>query len=163
MSASENQSSLNQAQGAGATWGPGDTKDSSEATPGMSVGSATAMGHGEHPTGDKDDRNATIAGSKVGPQNEDLEGEQMRAAGEGDIYRAQFNKTGQGEERSLTSGLDRQKAEQQSSRESVKAERRGGGSVDGGVSSLNRFIKFVSLQGFCSVGLLTPARMPLSP
>ena len=47
MSASTNQSSLNQARGAGTSWGPNDSKSSDTATPAMSVGSATAAGHGD--------------------------------------------------------------------------------------------------------------------
>ena len=52
----------------------------------------------------------------------DLEGEQMRAAGDGDIAAAQDGKHGFGEQASLTSGLDRKKAEQAE----MKDERRGG-------------------------------------
>ncbi len=42
----------------------------------------------------------------------DLEGEQMRVAGEGDIASAQDNKHGFGEQESLTAGLDRKREEQ---------------------------------------------------
>jgi len=137
MSASRDQSFLNSARGAGATFGPNDTNPSSTATPGMSVGSATAMGHGDHPRDNADDSNATLPGSKVGPQNEDLEGEQMRAAGEGDIMHAQFEKknAGWGEQDSLTSDLDRQKAEQKGAREDVQNARKAGANVDGGAGN----------------------------
>jgi len=137
MSASNDQSSLNSSRGAGTTFGPNDTNPSSTATPGTSVGSATAAGHGEHPQDNADDSNATMPGSKVGPQNEDLGGEQMRAAGEGDVMDAQFNKkdAGWGEQGSLTNDLDRQKAEQNSAREGVKAARQGGANVDGGAGN----------------------------
>ncbi len=137
MSASKDQSILNQARGAGTTWGPNDTNDSSTATPEMSVGSTTAAGHGDHPQDNADDSNVLLPGSRVGPQNEDLEGEQMRAAGEGDVMNAQLEKknAGWGEQDSLTSDLDRQKAEQQHAREGIKAERRAGGSVDGGAGN----------------------------
>lgn len=103
----------------------------------MSAGSATAAGHGAHPRDNADDSNATLSGSKVGPQNEDLDGEQMRAAGEGEVMNAQFDKknAGWGEENSLTSDLDRQKAEQKGRREDVKEARRGGGDVDGGAGN----------------------------
>ena len=47
----------------------------------------------------------------------------MRAAGEGDIYKAKFNKTGFGEQDDLASDLNRKKAEQASMREKVKEER----------------------------------------
>ncbi|KAF8849509.1 hypothetical protein BDZ45DRAFT_230105 [Acephala macrosclerotiorum] len=136
MSASQDQSSLNSARGVGTTFGPNDTKPSSAATLGTSVGSATAVGHGDHPQDNADDSNATLPGSKVGPQNEDLEAEQMRAPGEGDVMDAQFNKkdAGWGEQGSLTSGLDRQKAEQKSAREGVQAARQGQ-NVDGGAGN----------------------------
>ncbi|KUJ11389.1 uncharacterized protein LY89DRAFT_710411 [Mollisia scopiformis] len=134
---SSHQSSLNSARGAGTTFGPDDTNPSSTATPATSVGSATAAGHGDHPQDNADDSNATLPGSKVGPQDEDLEGEQMRAAGEGDVMDAQFNKkdAGWGEQGSLTSDLDRQKAEQKSAREGVQAARQGGENVDGGAGN----------------------------
>ncbi|KAI9806697.1 MAG: hypothetical protein M1825_006154 [Sarcosagium campestre] len=64
------------------------------------------------------------------PQDE-LDGEQMRAPGEGDVMRAQFRKTGQGEEKGLLSDLDRKKAEQAEARERVKADRQHGIDVDG--------------------------------
>ncbi|KAE8445920.1 hypothetical protein EG329_012699 [Mollisiaceae sp. DMI_Dod_QoI] len=137
MSASKDQSSLNSARGAGTTFGPNDTDPSSAATPEMSVGSTTAAGHGQHPQDNADDSNATMPGSKIGPQNEDLGGEQMRAAGEGDVMDAQFNKkdAGWGEQGSLTSDIDRQKAEQQKAREGIQAARQGGANVDGGAGN----------------------------
>jgi hypothetical protein len=78
-----------------------------------------------------------MPGYRVGPQNEDLEGEQMRAPGEGDIMNAQFDKknAGWGEQGSLTSDLDRQKAEQQGAREEVKAARSQGTNVDEGAGN----------------------------
>lgn len=57
------------------------------------------------------------------------EGEQMRAAGDGDIAVAQEGKHGFGEQTSLTSDLDRKKAEQAE----IKDERRGGAGGGGGV------------------------------
>ena len=137
MSASQNQSGLNEARGAGTTFGPNDTNPSSTATPGISVGSATAAGHGQHPRDLGDDSNATLSGSKVGPQNEDLEGEQMRASGEGEVMNAQFNKknAGWGEQGSMASDLDRQKAEQKDAREGIKAARQQGANVDGGAGN----------------------------
>ncbi|THV49040.1 hypothetical protein BGAL_0214g00090 [Botrytis galanthina] len=133
MSASQNQSSLNSTP-AGTTFGPNSGAPSSTATPGMSVGSATAMGHGDHPKDNADDSNAKLSSSKVGPQQEDLEGEQMRAAGEGDVMAAQLDKknAGWGEEGSYTSDLDRQKAEQKEAREKIKSQREQGIDVDGG-------------------------------
>jgi len=134
MSAISDQSALNKAPpGAGTTLGP-DSNSSSKGTPAMSVGSATAAGHGQHPNDKADDSNAALPGSKVGPQNEDLQGEQMRAPGEGEVMDAQFNKkdAGWGEQDSLTSDLDRKRAEQQGARQEIKAERRGGQNIDGG-------------------------------
>jgi len=137
MSASQNQSSLNTSRGAGTTYGPNDTNPSSEATPGMSVGSATAAGHGQHPQDNADDSNTWLPGSKVGPQNEDLEGEQMRAAGEGDVMQSQLDKknAGWGEQESLTNDLDRKKAEQARAREETQTKREMGTNVDGGAGN----------------------------
>jgi hypothetical protein len=134
MSASKDQSSLNEARGAGTSFGPNDTNSSDSATPAMSVGSATAAGHGDHPKGDKDDSNATMPGTKVGPQNEDLDGEQMAVLAEGKVMDAQFDKknAGWGEQDGLMSNLDRQKEEQKEAREKVKAQRASGADVDGG-------------------------------
>ena len=56
------------------------------------------------------------------------EGEQMRAAGDGDIAKAQETKGGFGEQDDLASGLDRKKQEQQE----VKEQRHGGSSGSGG-------------------------------
>ncbi|ESZ91759.1 hypothetical protein SBOR_7866 [Sclerotinia borealis F-4128] len=132
-SASQNQSSLNSTP-VGTTFGPNSGVPSSTATPGMSVGSATAMGHGDHPKDNADDSNVKLPNSKVGPQQEDLDGEQMRAAGEGEVMAAQFDKknAGWGEEGSYTSDLDRQKAEQKEAREKIKNQREKGVDVDGG-------------------------------
>lgn len=137
MSASNNQSSLNEARGAGTTFGPNDTTDSSKATPGYSVGSATAMGHGDHPNDHADDSNATLPNSRIGPQKEDLDGEQMAAPGEGDVMQAQFDKknAGWGEQDSMTGDLDRMKAEQKGAREEVKDARKQGQGVDGGAGN----------------------------
>lgn len=134
MSASDNQSSLNQARGAGTTFGPNDGAPESSATPSMSVGMATAAGHGDHPNDHADDSKTTMPSSKMGPPKEDLDGEQMRAPGEGDIMHAQLDKknAGWGEEGSYTSDLDRMKAEQKGAREEIKEARAGGANVDGG-------------------------------
>ena len=135
MSASQNQSDLNSARGAGTTLGPGDQYPSSKATPASTVGSTTAYGRGQHPDDHSDgrDSNATLPGSKVGPQNEDLNGEQMAAPGEGKVMDAQLNKNnaGWGEQNSLTSDLDRKKVEQREAREEIKADRKQGVDVDG--------------------------------
>jgi len=135
MAASQNQSSLNSARGAGTSFGPND--DTSSATPAMSVGSATAAGHGQHPRDNADDSNAQLPNSRIGPQQEDLDGEQMRAPGEGEVMQAQFDKknAGWGEEGSYTSDLDRQKAEQKGRREDIKAARSEGANIDGGAGN----------------------------
>ena len=52
----------------------------------------------------------------------------MRAPGEGDVYKAQFNKSGFGEQNDLASGLDAKKQEQAGRREEVQKER--GSDVD---------------------------------
>jgi len=57
----------------------------------------------------------------------------MRAAGEGDVMNAQFEKknAGWGEEASMTSGLDKKKSEQEQKREEIKSQRETGMDVDG--------------------------------
>ncbi|KAL8816670.1 MAG: hypothetical protein Q9223_004360 [Gallowayella weberi] len=73
--------------------------------------------HGEGPTpsslgyGARD--SSGDAGESKGEPVSSLEGEQMRAPGEGDIRTAQDNKHGFGEQADLASGLDRKKEEQQ--------------------------------------------------
>ena len=62
---------------------------------------------------------------------DDLDGEQMRAPGEGEVMAAQWNKTGMGEQKSLTSDLDRMKAEQSGQRSEVQQSRREDVDVDG--------------------------------
>lgn len=63
----------------------------------------------------------------MGGSVSDQDGEQMRAAGDGDIAVAQEGKHGFGEQTSLTSDLDRKKAEQAE----IKDGRRGGGGGEG--------------------------------
>ena len=63
----------------------------------------------------------------------DVEGEQMRAPGEGDVYRAQLDKTGFGEQEDLASDLDRKKAEQAPMREEVESQRDRGVDVGGAI------------------------------
>jgi hypothetical protein len=90
------------------------------------------MGHGDHPTDNADESNVSLPKSKVGPQQEDLDGEQMRAPGEGEVMNSQFDKknAGWGEQDSMTSDLDRQKAEQKGAREQVKQDRQDGTNAD---------------------------------
>jgi hypothetical protein len=91
MSASQDQSSLNSSSAAGAHF-DSSSNSSAEGTPFQSAASATAAGHGDHPQDNADESNVIMPGSKVGPQQENLEGEQMRMAGEGQVMDAQFNK-----------------------------------------------------------------------
>lgn len=48
----------------------------------------------------------------------------MRGPGEGDVYKAQFSKSGFGEQEDLAAGLDRKKAEQSERRGEAKEQRR---------------------------------------
>ena len=54
---------------------------------------------------------------------DELDGEQMRAPGEGEVMRAQAHRTGTAEEPSLTDNLDRKKEEQQGRREQMQQQR----------------------------------------
>lgn len=89
------------------------------------------------PKDNTDDSNASLPNTRIGPQNEDLNGEQMRAPGEGEVFRAQLDKknAGWGEQDSMTEDLDRMKAEQKSAREEVKEDRKQGANVDGGAGN----------------------------
>ncbi|CAD6575846.1 MAG: hypothetical protein ASARMPREDX12_007597 [Alectoria sarmentosa] len=69
------------------------------------------------------------AGESMGGPVSNQEGEQMSAAGDGDIAVAQERKHGFGEQTSLTSDLDRKKAEQAE----IKDGRSNGGGGGGGV------------------------------
>ena len=71
---------------------------------------------------------SSLGQGSSGPQQDnpnvpdaDLDGEQMRAPGEGEIYKAQFGKTGTAEEKQIGSDLDKKKAEQQEKRDAIKA------------------------------------------
>ncbi|MCJ1477027.1 hypothetical protein MMC13_005698 [Lambiella insularis] len=78
---------------------------------------ASSLGAGVRTTsGDK--------GESIGPGASDLEGEQMRAPGEGDVYRSQSEKSGFGEQEDLASDLDRKKEEQSQKREEIKESRK---------------------------------------
>ncbi|MCJ1306744.1 hypothetical protein MMC25_000387 [Agyrium rufum] len=94
--------------------------------PSQHDGNATAssLGYGARDSsGDK--------GESLGPGASNVEGEQMRAAGDGDIYRAQFNKHGFGEQESLTAGLDDKKQEQEGLRQEKKEQRKNDVDVGG--------------------------------
>jgi hypothetical protein len=136
MSASHSQSSYSCTKEAGTTFRSNRTRPSSTATA-FTEGSATAAGHGDHPRDNVDDSKVTMPRTRVGPQNEDLEGVKMAPPGDGKVMDAQFSKknAGWGEEGSLTSHLERQKAEQQDAREQIRSERMSGTNVDGGAGS----------------------------
>ncbi|KAL6720815.1 hypothetical protein ACLMJK_002740 [Lecanora helva] len=70
------------------------------------------------------------AGDSMGPPVSNTEGEQMRAAGDGDIAAAQDKKHGFGEQSDLASELDRKKAEQARMKEPRGYGGGGGGDVD---------------------------------
>ena len=120
-------------RGAGTTFGPNDVQPSSTATAGLSEGSATAAGHGDHPRDNSDDSNVIMPRVRIGPQAGDLDGEKLAPAGNGRVMAAQLDKqhAGWGEEKSLTRKLERQKAEQQEAREQIRNERMSGTNVDG--------------------------------
>ena len=71
----------------------------------------------------------------MGPGASDLDGEQMRAPGEGDIYKQQFNKSGFGEQEDLAGDLDRKKAEQAGAREEKKSQRKDAVDVGGALGN----------------------------
>lgn len=88
------------------TRGPGDQGDIEPKPPAMAAGSS-------HPDRAED----------VEPADE-LDGEQTRPPGEGEVMQAQAHKTGTGEEKSLTADLDRKKEEQKERREQIKEQRK---------------------------------------
>jgi len=63
-------------------------------------------------------------GENVGPGASNLDGEQMRAPGEGDVYKKQFSKSGFGEQEDLAGDLDRKKAEQADARAEIESHRK---------------------------------------
>ncbi|MCJ1287961.1 hypothetical protein MMC26_007314 [Xylographa opegraphella] len=105
--------------------GPGDipipSTHDSEATPSsLGIGARDA-------SGDK--------GEEIGPAASNLDGEQMRATGEGDVYKQQFSKSGFGEQDDLAGDLDRKKAEQASARAEVKSQRKDDVDVGGALGN----------------------------
>ncbi|KAI9819619.1 MAG: hypothetical protein M1827_007069 [Pycnora praestabilis] len=91
---------------------------------GIEDATPSALGAGGHGEEDRPQR-------EVGTTDSELEGEQMRAPGEGEIMAMQGKKTGMGEQKSLTSDLDRKKEEQAPERERIMGERKQGVDVDG--------------------------------
>lgn len=131
MPASQDQSMLSSTRGSGTTFNA-DSNSDAKSTSYNSAGSATAAGHGPHP--DDHSKNDQMPAPNIGPSSDNLDGEQMTVLAEGAVMDAQKNKknAGWGEQDSLTSDLDRKKAEQQGAREEIQAERQGGYNVDGG-------------------------------
>lgn len=78
----------------------------------------------------------------MGEPASDLDGEQMRAPGEGDIASAQDSKHGFGEQGDLASDLDRKKDEQATIKE-ARGSDQGGGGVDVGAAIGGRDKGFV--------------------
>lgn len=109
---------------------PGDLRDSITGNEGGQGGeggyksNTGSLGYGatgsEARKGDQD--------NKYGGAVSNTEGEQMRAAGDGDIAKAQETKGGFGEQEDLASGLDRKKEEQRQ----IKEGRHGGSSGNSG-------------------------------
>ena len=109
---------------------PGDLRDSVTGNEGGQGGeggfqsNTGSLGYGatgsEARKGDRD--------FKYGGEVSNTEGEQMRAAGDGEIAKAQETKTGFGEQGDLASDLDRKKEEQQE----IKESRNGGGNRNRG-------------------------------
>ncbi|KAI9676567.1 MAG: hypothetical protein M1817_000726 [Caeruleum heppii] len=112
---------------------PSETKPSSQQSP-FNTSVAT---RGPHDQPDAQPTPSSLGAGSTKPDNpnvpdaDDLDGEQMRATGEGEIMEKQWNKTGMGEQGSLTSDLDRQKEEQRGKREAVMQSRSEGVDVDG--------------------------------
>ena len=71
--------------------------------------------------------------ARYGAPVSNTEGEQMRAAGDGDIAKAQERKTGFGEQADLVGGLDRKMEEQRGVKERRYGDADGGGDSGGGV------------------------------
>ena len=72
----------------------------------------------------------TVGHSQMGGPVSNQEGEQMRAAGDGDIAKAQDQKHGFGEQSDLASGLDKKKEEQARIKEARGYDGGGGSGVD---------------------------------
>jgi len=73
-------------------------------------------------------------GGTFGTPNTDAD--QMRAAGEGEIAKAQYNKMGFGEQHDLASDLDRKMAEQAGAREKIKEQRKAGVDIGGALGGI---------------------------
>ncbi|KZF23708.1 hypothetical protein L228DRAFT_238237 [Xylona heveae TC161] len=83
--------------------------------------------------GQKNDNVSIPPGIGLGQDDpiDPLEGEKMHTYGEGEVRAAQDHKTGTGAEKSLTSDLDRKKAEQEPRRHEIQAQRAAGLDIDG--------------------------------
>ena len=87
--------------------------------------------------GTEPEPSALAAGSRREPiakeaePADELDGEQMRPPGEGEVMRAQAHQTGTGEEPSLTEDLDRKKEEQRGRREQIQQQRHAADDIGG--------------------------------
>ncbi|KFY86898.1 hypothetical protein V500_07318 [Pseudogymnoascus sp. VKM F-4518 (FW-2643)] len=133
MTASQQTAYLNAIHGTATTLGPS-TNANQPGTSAGTVGSTTACGHGDHPHDHANDTGLVLPTCRIGPQQEDLDGEQMADPGEGKVMDEQLEKKHAGwvGEDSLTAELDRKKREQAAKRERFEEERRRGRDVDGG-------------------------------
>ncbi|KFY52819.1 hypothetical protein V497_08439 [Pseudogymnoascus sp. VKM F-4516 (FW-969)] len=133
MAAPQQSTYLNAIHGTSTTLGPS-TNANQPGTSANTVGSTTASGHGSHPHDHANDSGLTLPTRRYGPQQDDLEGNQMADRGEGAVMDAQLGKKGAGwgSEDSLTGEMERKKEEQRGERERFEEDRRRGRDVDGG-------------------------------
>lgn len=133
MTASQQDAYLDAMHGTSKTLGPYSNANQ-EGTSANTMGSTTAAGHGDHPKDHPYDPNLHLPSRRYGPQQEDLDGEQMADPGEGRVMDSQLDKkhAGWGAEDSLTEGLERKKSEQAKRRAEFEEGRKRGYDVDGG-------------------------------
>ncbi|KAI2637246.1 hypothetical protein GGS26DRAFT_547963 [Hypomontagnella submonticulosa] len=123
---SEERSARHHAQGK-----PVDERVPSSQSSGIRDAVPSSLGYGIHGAPSGEERFGRTQ-EQVG-RNRELEGDQMRAPGEGDVASAVERKPGAGgSQPDLASDLDRKKQEQASKREAIKEERRQGRAPDDG-------------------------------
>ncbi|KAK6957623.1 hypothetical protein Daesc_000410 [Daldinia eschscholtzii] len=110
---------------------PVDERSPSGKPSGINDAVPSSLGYGIHGAPAGEERYGRTQ-EQVGRSRE-LEGDQMRAPGEGDVANAVERKSGaSGSQPDLASDLDRKKQEQASKREAIKEERRQGRAPDDG-------------------------------
>ncbi|KAI1650597.1 uncharacterized protein F4817DRAFT_236700 [Daldinia loculata] len=110
---------------------PVDKRSPSDQPSGLGDAVPSSLGYGIHGAPAGEEKYGRTY-EQVG-RNKELDGDQMRAPGEGDVASAVERKPGaSGSQPDLASDLDRKKQEQASKREAVKEERRQGRAPDGG-------------------------------